>query len=137
MATAVMDPGLAPEVSARQPPSLPAKCSPYARTFIKLLVGSSLLFTVYIWCQRMFYEGFERIFGEGMKSMGIVYPYGAAYDIKNPDQYDAFYVLFLWMPLGGGALLTILAQRLPNHTKPLWMKRTQALVGQRGGAWPK
>ncbi|KAL6785951.1 FRE1D [Auxenochlorella protothecoides x Auxenochlorella symbiontica] len=127
MATAVMDPGLAPEVSARQPPSLPAKCSPYARTFIKLLVGSSLLFTVYIWCQRMFYEGFERIFGEGMKSMGIVYPYGAAYDIKNPDQYDAFYVLFLWMPLGGGALLTILAQRLPNHTKPLWMKRTQAL----------
>ncbi|KAL6785949.1 FRE1C [Auxenochlorella protothecoides x Auxenochlorella symbiontica] len=103
--------------------------APYLRSTLKLVTGAGLLFLVYMWCQYFWYEGFEKIYGASMARLGLVYTYGAGLDppVKSLDMYDSFYILFLWVPLGGGALFMILAQRLPNQAKPGWMRRTQAL----------
>lgn len=110
------------------------KASPYLRSVLKLISGAGLLLTVYMWCQYFYYDEFYRIFGPSMNRLGLVYTYSRPLDppVKFIDMYDSFYILFLWMPLGGGALFVTLAQRLPNNTKPRWLRNTQLLV-----RWPE
>lgn len=131
-------PGVVAEPHAVSQPGRPGGAyhlaAPYLRSTLKLVTGAGLLFLVYMWCQYFWYEGFEKIYGASMARLGLVYTYGAGLDppVKSLDMYDSFYILFLWVPLGGGALFMILAQRLPNQAKPGWMRRTQALVRRKG-----
>lgn len=128
MADSTLPKGNLPDLVPAPRTSALRRTLPYIRNSLKLLVGCGLLFTVYMWIQFMWRASFNRIYGPGIKDLPLVYPYGAEYGISNPTGREPFYVLFTWIPLGGGALLTILAQRLPNDTKPTWMRKAQALV---------
>lgn len=112
------------------------KVSPYLRSLLKLISGAGLLIIVYFWCQYFYYDEFYRIFGPSMSRLGLVYTYSRPLTppVDFIDMYDSFYILLLWMPLGGGALFVTVAQRLPNDAKPRWLRNCQLLVcGMPGG----
>lgn len=105
--------------------------SVYLRAALKLITGAGLITMIYVWCQYFWYDEFYAIFGNLMARLGLTYTYGKQLipPAQTLDQYDSSYTLLFWVPLGGGSLFMIVAQRLPNHAKPEWLRKTQLLVG--------
>lgn len=102
----------------------------YLRIALKFITGAGLLTVIYIYCQRFWYDKFVVIFGPSMAKLGLTYTYGKGLTppAQTLDMYDSMYTLLFWVPLGGGALFMILANRLSNEAKPEWLRKSQLLV---------